>query len=334
MQHSFDENSRILITGASGFVGTWLRKSLHDYLPQSTKFCLTNIESKTPQRYSENENWISVDITDFKQVNRVIKECKPNALVHLAAISNVQVASRSPVTTFDVNLNGTLSLARAIMEHCPNCRFINIGSSEVYGAAFNDIQVPVTEETALKPITTYAASKAAADLLVGQMAHDGLEVIRFRPFNHTGPGQSASFAVPAFATQIAKIERGIIPPEIRVGNLNTERDFTDVRDIVDAYVRAILLPKGKFENGTIFNLGSGKVRMIRDILTELIEMSGKSIEIIQSDELYRTIDIPKSWGDFKCAERILGWKPIVPWKKTLQSVLDGCRFAVSELASE
>ena len=156
-------------------------------------------------------------------------------MVHLAAIPTIAGAVADPAAAWRVNVMGTLDLARAIHQYAPECTLIFAGSAEAYGATARQ-GVPLKETDPLQPLNEYAATKAAADLALGALAANGLRVIRFRPFNHTGPGQTDEFVVPAFASQIARIEKGAQPPVMMVGNLDAQRDFLDVRDVVDAYV--------------------------------------------------------------------------------------------------
>ena len=149
------------------------------------------------------------------------------------------------------------------MEVAPQARFVFVSSSEVYGSSFNEApSVPLFETAALKPMSVYGATKAAADIMIGQMAHEGLKCVRFRPFNHTGPGQTEAYVVPAFARQLAEIAAGLKPPVISVGNLHAWRDFLDVRDVVRAYADATIAETPE-AYGKAFNLASGRPRQIR-----------------------------------------------------------------------
>src|SRR5262249_50548134 len=159
---------------------------------------------------------------------------KPTHIVHLAGVPSISGVRANPAQAWQVNVMGTLDLARALLAHAPDCALIFAGSSESYGASAISGE-PLTELHPLQPMNEYAATKSAADLALGALAMSGLKAIRFRPFNHTGPGQTLDFVVPAFAHQIARIEKGLQSPTIQVGNLDVKRDFLDVRDIVDAY---------------------------------------------------------------------------------------------------
>ena len=208
----------------------------------------------------------------------------------------------------------------------PQARFINAGSSEVYGRSFNVAGGTVDESALLDPCNPYASTKAAADLVLGQMAEAGLRSVRFRLFNHTGPGQSPNFAVPAFASQIASIERCQGSPVIKVGNLDAKRDFLDVRDVVEAYAAAVGAPD--LSPGVVINIASGVPRRMGDVLDAMLAMSDVEIDIEQDRALMRPSDIPITAGDARRAASLLGWQPSIPWEKTLRDVLDAHRRAL------
>lgn len=156
--------------------------------------------------------------------------------------------------------------------------------------------------------------------MIGQMARDGLKAIRVRPFNHTGPGQTERFAIPAFAAQIARIEAGVQEPVIRVGNLDARRDFLDVRDVVDAYLRLALSPD-PFEPGLVLNLASGTARRIGDVLDELLSLARVSIRLETDPSRLRANDTPFAIGDASRIRELIGWKNRTPWSATLADVL-------------
>jgi GDP-4-dehydro-6-deoxy-D-mannose reductase len=170
-------------------------------------------------------------------------------------------------------------------------------------------------------MNAYAATKAAADVMLSQMARQGLRVIRLRPFNHTGAGQSPQFVAPAFASQIARIEHGAQPPVIRVGELSSRRDFLDVRDIVEAYART-LMAFDDLPNGIAINLASGGSRTIQSVLDDLLSLSKVKVAVEIDPARLRPSEIPIAEGDATRAHTLLGWKPQYAWADTLASVLD------------
>jgi GDP-4-dehydro-6-deoxy-D-mannose reductase len=205
----------------------------------------------------------------------------------------------------------------------PDCRVLFCSSGLVYGMSGQGAR-PFDETAPFDPGDAYGASKAAADLMVGQMAKQGLRAIRLRPFNHTGPGQSEHFVVPAFAAQIAKIERGEQDAVMKVGSLTNRRDFLDVRDVVDAYVRARL----RFDDlpsGCVLNVASGRTVSMREVLDMLLALSPKKIEIMEDPGRVRSNDASIVVGDASLARRLLGWEPRTTIGVTLSSVLEHYR---------
>ncbi len=310
---------RILITGADGFVGTWLMRLLRDYAKTRP------IELVTAGR-SDNSDY-SLDVVDRLDTYRIVREVQPTAVIHLAAIAAPMEARRDPSTAWNVNFQGTLNMASSVLSAAPDSKFIYASSSEVYGVTFEENNGrPVDERSLLQPKNMYGAAKAAADIAVGQMFYDGLRSIRFRPFNHTGPGQTPSFVVSAFAKQVADIMQGRIKPFIKVGNLDAFRDFLDVRDVVRAYATAALSENNDAE-GKVFNLASGRTIQIREILEILIRLSDHDIEIIVDPEKVRPLEVPIAFGNADAAKQTFNWSPTVSIEKTIADVLDQWKCA-------
>ena len=226
-----------------------------------------------------------------------------------------------------VNLHGTLHLGRAILLHAPGCQLVFASSADAYGASFRG-GAKLDESAPFAPLNIYAATKAAADLALGAMVEQGLAVVRLRPFNHTGSGQTSGLVVAAFARQIARIESGLQEPAINVGNLDPRRDFLDVRDVCAAYV-ACVAGRASIEPGAIFNIASGQARRIGDVLDALMEISGVTAEIRVDATRTRTTDVPLAWCDSARALDELGWSAGTPWDQTLRDVLDDWRRRVA-----
>ncbi len=300
---------QILITGAEGFVGGHLLPVLKSAFPEA-KIIGTARGTETGER---------LDITDRRQVLEVFSRFQPDACIHLAAIAAVGAARSSPARAWDVNLHGTLNLADAILAAAPRCRLVYISSAECYGATFKSA-VPVREDAALAPMNLYAATKAAAELALGALAGEGLRVLRLRPFNHTGPGQGEDFVVPAFAGQIARIEAGLMPPEMAVGALEPERDFLDIRDVCRAYAAA-LARFDELPNNQVINIGSGSSVKIGTILQMLLAQSPARIAVRQDPARLRPVEIERTAGDGARARELLGWQPRHALADTLESVL-------------
>ena len=300
---------RILLTGTSGFVGRHLVAMLRRDMPGA--------ELHAPE----------FDVADQPAVAAAVRGTRPDACVHLAAISAVAMARREPERTWRVNLHGTLNLAGAIVAHAPDCVLLFVSSADAYGGSFRS--GGCLDETApLAPMNTYAASKAAADLAVGALAVEGLRAIRVRPFNHTGPGQSAEFVVAAFAEQVARIAAGMQPPIVRVGALDPMRDFLDVRDVCAAYV-ACLRNADTLAPDAIFNIASATPRRIGDILDALLGLGGVAARIEADAERLRPSDIAIASGNAAHARAVLGWEPRIPWEETLRETLADWRERVA-----
>ena len=293
---------RILITGASGFVGQHLLAALTRAYPAA---CLVAD---------------AFDVTDAHAVSAAVKAAAPDSCVHLAGIASPVQARSEPDRAWRVNLMGTLNLARAVLAEAPACRFLFVSTSEVYGGSFRP-GLPLDEAALLAPMNTYAATKAAADLAIGAMVNDGLRAIRVRPFNHTGPGQTDAYVVPAFARQLVRIGAGLQPPVMKVGALQPVRDFVDVRDICAAYVACLTKSDSDLPPGTILNLASGSPRRIGDVLDDLSRIAGVTPDIQSDALLLRPCDIPRACGDSRLARRLLGWEPRIPWEQTLTDVV-------------
>ncbi len=300
---------RILVTGAGGFVGGHLMQTLAGAFPGAAL------------------DAAGFDITDAAGVGAAIAAAPPDALVHLAAIAAIPAARQDPDRAWQVNLHGTLNLARALLAHAPGCTMVFSGSADIYGASFRGGQ-PLAEDALPAPLNTYAATKAAADLALGAMAAaDGLRVVRVRAFNHTGPGQSAAFVVAAFAEQVARVAAGLQPPVLRVGDLSPLRDFLDVRDVCAAYALCVR-EAGALPPGTVLNLASGQPRRVGDVLQALQDAAGTRAMAQTDAARLRPSDIPLAAGDAGLARRLLGWAPRIPWTQTMADVLADWRGRV------
>lgn len=292
---------RILVTGASGFVGRHLLPVLRERLPDAELHAAT------------------ADVRDARAVETEIARVRPDRCVHLAAISPIREASRDPDRAWAVNLHGTLHVARAISSHVPSCVLIFASSADAYGATFRGGRA-LDETAPLAPINTYGATKAAADLALGAMAAEGLRAIRVRPFTHTGPGQTGDFVVTSFARQVARIAAGLQEPVMHVGALDPRRDFLDVRDICVGYATCVARAE-ELEPGEIFNLASGTPRRIGDVLQALCMAAGIQPRVETDAQRLRAVDIKVTWGDASRARSQLDWSPCIPWEETLRTLL-------------
>jgi GDP-4-dehydro-6-deoxy-D-mannose reductase len=301
---------RILVTGLGGFVGATLAQVASRH-PQAAGLALLPLAAA---------DGAAIDIRDADAVDAAVARLKPDAVVHLAAVALPRQAAQQPAEAWAVNLMGTFNLAEAVRRRAPGATFVFAGSAEAYGVSFARAAAPVREDEPLEPLSPYGATKAAADLMVGQMARDGLRAVRFRPFNHAGPGQAPAYVVSSFARQVVRIERGWQAPAMRVGNLSVRRDILDARDVVRAYLDAALgLPDAAA--GRAFNLATGAPVPIGSILETLAAQAGLSVEIEVDQALVRPGEIATVSGDPSQAARILGWRPVIALEDTLAAVL-------------
>ena len=315
--HSFSH--RILITGGTGFVGTRLRSMLSEKLPTAA-LCVTGVSEQTDVGRNQ---FAALDVTDRRAVFECVRSFKPTVVYHLAAVSAVTSSFACPVAAWTVNTMGTLNVADALQEFCPSAYQVFVSSAEVYGRS-TFAGEPVSETTLLQPANPYAASKAAADLMVQEIGQRGLVTTVIRPFNHTGAGQSDSFVVPSVCKQIAKIEAGQADPILLVGELDDERDFLDVDDVVGLYCD-LLTRSTSLKSGEVYNLASGIPRRIGDIVEVLCSMAQVPIEITVDPERLRPTRVPRVVGSAAKARQDLGWEPAIPFERTLSAALTDWR---------
>jgi GDP-4-dehydro-6-deoxy-D-mannose reductase len=299
------------VTGAAGFVGRHL---------------VAHLESIGDAVVAWGQGEGAIDIRDAEAVAEGMRAARPDAVIHLAAIAAPAQARANPREAWDVNLIGTLNLAQATLAHAPSAAFVFVGSSECYGLAFNSSRQPLSEDAPLQPATPYGATKAAADIMIGQMARDGLRALRMRPFNHTGAGQEPTYVVSDFARQIAVLEKQG-GGTLRVGNLHVLRDFLSVRDVVDAYARAAHLPAERLR-GEAVNISTGRPVSVGDVLDELVAAARTPVRVEIDEARVRPQEIAVASGDGSRAKALLGWEPQIPLSRTLAEVLDFWRGQV------
>lgn len=308
---------KILITGAGGFVGTYLIKELQkssDVEIFGAVFKSTSdITSLLPP-----DHIIEGDLSDSQFATSLVERSRPDVVYHLAALSVVGSSVDKAVSVMNANTTISYNILEAQRVIAPTARFIAVASANEYGAVAA-ADKPITESTPLRPLNPYAVSKVAQEMLA-TMYHlaYGLDVVVLRPFNHTGIGQTTEFVIPKLAEQFARIERGEQPPVIEVGNLDSIRDFTDVRDMVRAYV----LAASHAQPGEIYNLGSGTGHTIREILDILQSLSKTKVEIKVQEDLVRTADVPSLICDATKFASLSGWKPEISLNQTISDILN------------
>lgn len=293
---------RALITGAGGFVGPYLARHLTELGAEVWGGGLSSAAA-------EDYRAVTLDVTDAAQVARVLDEVQPTEVYHLAGVT--RPASGDTAAFYAVNLHGTLNVLGAAQK--TGAAVLVVGSAYVYGAQAGAL----SERAELRPVNPYGASKAAADLAALPYALSGNRVVRVRPFNHVGPGQSPDFLLPTLVQQLAGIEAGRLEPTLKLGNLDSVRDFTDVRDIVRAYPQ--LLRGG--ENGVVYNLASGRGVSVRELAEMVLSRARRAVQLETEPARVRATDIPELVGDASKAREAVGWRPDIPLETTLDEML-------------
>jgi GDP-4-dehydro-6-deoxy-D-mannose reductase len=300
----------VLVTGGTGFVG---RHLIGEIRRRGLRVAATGLVA------AEGADG-PVDVRDPEAVRDMVRGARPDAVVHLAAQSSAAVSFRAPQETFEVNVLGTLNVLAAVRELAPRARLLIVTSAELYGPSTPDL--PHRETSPMNPRSPYGASKAAQDLLAAMAGEAyGLDVVRARPFSHTGPGQHERFALPAFATQIAAIERGEREPVLRVGDLTVVRDYLDVRDVVRAY--ADLLEKGQAREA--YNVAGGRGWPLRELVEKLTANSQVRVAIEEDPGRLRPADLPHLVGDAAKLTGETGFHPTIEIERTLADLLEEVR---------
>jgi len=310
---------KILITGVTGFAGQYLAE---DLLAPPIELHGTYHLVNSLARLGDLKDRIicyQVDLTDKDQVENLIDTVQPDEVYNLASQTSPSQSLKDPKDTLLTNILSELYLFDAIIKSDKkDTKVLAVSSADIYGAV-RSTDLPVDEQTPLRPTSPYAVSKITQDFLSLQyFLSQNLQVVRVRPFNHFGPRQQAKFVVPMFARQISEIEKGKQEPIMKVGNLEAQKDFTDVRDIVKAYI--LLMEKGI--PGEVYNVGSGKSVKIKQILDLLISFSDKNITYERDDELYRSLEAPDIYSDNAKIKSLTGWEPQIPLETTLKDTLD------------
>lgn len=310
---------RLLITGATGFVGTHLCGLLARTNPQ------WQVVGTTLDDTTSDPRIVRCDLQKVTAITNLVKHAQPDAVIHLAGQSNVPISFDMPEATLATNIFSTLHLLDACRAHAKDARLLIVSSNEVYGPV-PEREQPISEDRPLHPINPYAVSKAAQEMLALQYAHSyGLDVVVARPFNHIGPGQIDRFVVSTFARQIAEVERGD-RAAVSVGNLDAVRDFTDVRDVCRAYIA--LVERG--ERGNIYNIGQGTKIGVGDLLKRLCELAHVKVKVKTDPKLIRPSDAPVMLAKIKRLRDATGWQPEIPLEQSLRETLDWWRMQLAE----
>jgi len=316
---------RALITGISGFVGSHLAEYLLEHTDWQVAGTVYGPEENIEHLRGRLELY-RAELSKLETVISIVEQAKPDYIFHLAAQPLVSLSRRDPWGTLAINIHLQLNILEAVARLDLPARILVVGSSEEYGLVRPD-ELPIKETNPLRPTSPYAVSKVAQDMLGLQyhLSHK-LFTVRVRAFNHIGPRQSLGFVAPDFASQIAEAEAGLREPVIQVGNLEPQRDFSDVRDVVRGY--HLLITQG--EPGEVYNLGSEQARSVREMLQTLLAMSQVPITIEQDPERVRTTDVPVIVGDCTRIREQTGWQSRISFEQSLRDVLDYWRGRIKK----
>jgi GDP-4-dehydro-6-deoxy-D-mannose reductase len=310
---------RVLITGAAGFVGRHL--AAHLFGEGGHEIWGVARAGRVIEGLDPRVRLVVADLREKQAVDAAVDQVRPEAVYHLASQASVARSLADPLDTLLNNVVGQVNLLEACAKHAPDARILVVGSNEEYGLTRPD-ELPIHETKELRPISPYAVSKVTQDVLGHQyFATRGLQVIRVRPFTHTGPGQASLFVTPAFARQLAEMEIGRREHRMRVGFLDGKRDFTDVRDVVRGY--RLLIERG--EPGEVYNLGAGIARSVRSILDGLLDLTPVRPVVEVDPSMIRPLEMPVMYADCSKIYAATGWTIEIPFEQTLCDVLDDWR---------
>jgi GDP-4-dehydro-6-deoxy-D-mannose reductase len=324
---------KALVTGAYGFVGTYLMRQLLS--SGCTVVAAGRIADRDASLFSaEFASQVaseSLDIMDWENCSSLMSRVQPDVVYHLAANAFVPSCEQDFAGALAVNVAGTGNVVRALHENCPGSRFVFISSAEVYGKVAHQ-DLPIHEQVSPRPNNNYSLSKLMAEEVCQRYARYGKIAVGIaRPFNHLGRRQSKSFVASSFAHQLAQIAIGAVPPVVEVGNLSAERDFSDVRDIVRGYclLAEKLTPKENAD-AKVYNFCSGIPHAISHILDTLIAISDQAVEVRSDPERMRPSEVPLLFGSSEKARLELGWEPQYSLAEALAEVYADAKSATKE----
>lgn len=307
-----------LITGITGFAGSHMAELLLSKGFEVHGLCRWRSRTENIEHIKDEVHLIEGDLLDARSLQALTMNVRPTHIFHLAAQSYVQASWTSPSVTLEINVIGSCNLFEAVRAAHLDPVVQIACSSEEYGLVQPD-ELPIKETNTLRPLSPYAVSKAAMDFLGYQYFKSyNMRIVRTRGFNHTGPRRGEVFAESSFAKQIAEIEKGLKKPIILVGNLEAQRDYTDVRDMVRGYLLAV----EKGQPGEVYNICSGEARKIKEVLETLLSFSKIKVTVKQDPSRMRPSDVPILMGDNSKFVKKTGWKPMISFEKTMEDLLN------------
>lgn len=316
---SSDHNSTILITGGTGFAGSHLVELLLAEGFSSVHVTTFGAQDTFVHTLLPQDHIHHLDLTNFEATQNLLSSLQPQYIYHLAAFAKVAHSHKQALQIMSNNSSLQWNLLEAVRLVCPSTRILVVGSAQeydFYAAQYQGLET-INETVPLGPVNPYGVSKVDQDLLSLSYHYSyNLDIVRIRPFNHTGERQTADFAVPEFARQIIAVEQGK-QSEIEVGNLSAVRDMSDVKDVVRAYLT--LMQQG--ETGEVYNVGSGEGHSMQEILDQLISLSRANVTVTVDQSRFRPQDIPMIVADISKI-KTLGWSPTLPLSQTLARVLE------------
>ena len=317
---------KVMITGITGFAGSHLAEYILANHSNVSVFGIVRWRSRMDNilQIQDKIELVEADLKDMVSLKAVLADVKPDRIFHLAAQSFVPTSWKCPAETFAINAIGEINLFESILALNQKPKIQIAGSSEEYGQVFSN-EIPMKETNPFRPLSPYAVSKVAQDLLAFQYHKSyAVRTVRTRGFNHTGPRRGDVFVTSSFAKQIAEIEQKKRPPVVHVGNLEAKRDFTDVRDMVRAYW--LSLEKGV--EGEVYNIGSGQAYSMQEVLDLLMSLSRSKMEVKVDPARLRPSDVPVLLSDSSKFRALTGWRPMIPFKQTILDLLNYWRERV------
>ena len=310
----------VIVTGGSGAVGYHLLSSLTRNKGKLISF------SRSASRkglHLDHVHYEYGDILDYASVSKIIQHYQPKEIYHLATQANVGVSHKKPYATLETNILGTQNLLEAVRRFQPECKVLLLSSSDIYGRGKGLLDVMHREEDPYNPMTPFATSKATMELL-GKQHHQawGTHVVIARPFNFTGPGQAAEFVLPYVANQLVRIRDFFAEPVLYTGNLDVSRDFIDIRDLT----RALVLLMSQATPGEAYNICSGKIRTVRELVENMIQLAHLDVEIRRDPSRERAFDQPLLMGSPDKLMQQTGWKPMIDLWDSLNDLLHHCTY--------